>query len=151
MTDCCKCFGLCSGGLLLAADYCQLELRIFAHLCADPKLSSVLNTTGVDVFNMIAAEMKSVDVDHVTTEFRQQAKQVSLHTHTHIHIHIHHPPTRYRTNALSTSCKSNVWISCMVNDLIKTQSFFRLKYLGEKMVREFKCLLMFLLALMIDW
>ncbi|XP_055889745.1 DNA polymerase theta-like [Biomphalaria glabrata] len=65
-----------AGGLLLAADYCQLELRIFAHLCADPKLSSVLNTTGVDVFNMIAAEMKSVDVDHVTTEFRQQAKQV---------------------------------------------------------------------------
>ncbi|KAH9489167.1 hypothetical protein Btru_052352 [Bulinus truncatus] len=65
-----------TGAMLLAADYCQLELRIFAHLCGDTKLISVLNSTGVDVFNIIAAEMKSIDVHSVTTELRQQAKQV---------------------------------------------------------------------------
>jgi len=62
--------------VLVAADYSQLELRVIAHLSADRKLIAVLNS-GADVFKLIASQWKAVDVTDVTTEHRQQAKQVS--------------------------------------------------------------------------
>ncbi|XP_072254555.1 DNA polymerase theta [Pyxicephalus adspersus] len=64
-----------SGGLILAADYSQLELRILAHLSRDRRLIHVLNG-GADVFRSIAAEWKMVDPDAVTDNMRQQAKQI---------------------------------------------------------------------------
>jgi len=63
------------GGVLVAADYSQLELRVIAHLSADRKLLSVLNSGG-DVFKLIASQWKMVDITDVTAEQRQQAKQV---------------------------------------------------------------------------
>ena len=63
------------GGVLLAADYSQLELRMIAHLSRDRKLINVLNQGG-DVFKIIAAQWKMIDEEVVTTEQRQQAKQV---------------------------------------------------------------------------
>ncbi|XP_053313057.1 DNA polymerase theta [Spea bombifrons] len=63
------------GGLVLAADYAQLELRILAHLSKDRRLIQVLNT-GEDVFKSIAAEWKMIDPEAVTDEIRQQAKQI---------------------------------------------------------------------------
>ncbi|XP_012494995.1 PREDICTED: DNA polymerase theta [Propithecus coquereli] len=65
------------GGLLLAADYSQLELRILAHLSHDHRLIQVLNT-GADVFRSIAAEWKMIEPDSVGDDLRQQAKQVIL-------------------------------------------------------------------------
>lgn len=62
--------------VILAADYSQLELRIIAHLSADKRLIQILNCDDGDVFKMIAAQMKSVDVCEVTASDRQQAKQV---------------------------------------------------------------------------
>ncbi|CAH2218762.1 DNA polymerase theta [Pelobates cultripes] len=67
------------GGLILAADYSQLELRILAHLSRDRRLTHVLNS-GEDVFKSIAAEWKMIDPEAVTDRVRQQAKQVSPHT-----------------------------------------------------------------------
>ncbi|XP_033740640.1 LOW QUALITY PROTEIN: DNA polymerase theta-like [Pecten maximus] len=64
-----------TGGVMLAADYSQLELRMIAHLSGDSKLARILNQDG-DVFKMIAAQWKNVSVDHVTPQQRQQAKQV---------------------------------------------------------------------------
>ncbi|XP_073087665.1 DNA polymerase theta isoform X4 [Manis javanica] len=64
-----------SGGLILAADYSQLELRIFAHLSQDHRLIQVLNT-GADVFKSIAAEWKMVGPESVGDDLRQQAKQI---------------------------------------------------------------------------
>ncbi|XP_077335502.1 DNA polymerase theta [Lithobates pipiens] len=64
-----------SGGLILGADYCQLELRILAHLSRDRRLVQVLNG-GTDVFRSIAAEWKMVDPNAVTDNMRQQAKQI---------------------------------------------------------------------------
>uniref|UniRef100_A0A8D3AI92 DNA polymerase theta n=1 Tax=Scophthalmus maximus TaxID=52904 RepID=A0A8D3AI92_SCOMX len=64
-----------SGGMILAADYSQLELRILAHLSKDQRLLQVLNG-GADVFRCIAAEWKSVDPEAVTDNLRQQAKQI---------------------------------------------------------------------------
>lgn len=63
------------GGLILAADYSQLELRVLAHLSRDRRLLQVLNS-GEDVFKSIAAEWKMVDIDSVDDCMRQQAKQV---------------------------------------------------------------------------
>ncbi|KAF4098560.1 DNA polymerase theta [Onychostoma macrolepis] len=64
-----------SGGLILAADYSQLELRILAHLSQDRRLLHVLNS-GTDVFKSIAAEWKMVDPASVDDNMRQQAKQI---------------------------------------------------------------------------
>ncbi|XP_031427336.1 DNA polymerase theta isoform X2 [Clupea harengus] len=63
------------GGLILAADYSQLELRILAHLSCDRRLIKVLNS-GTDVFRSIAAEWKMVDPASVDDCMRQQAKQI---------------------------------------------------------------------------
>ncbi|XP_028284438.1 DNA polymerase theta [Parambassis ranga] len=64
-----------SGGMILAADYSQLELRVLAHLSKDQRLLQVLNG-GTDVFRCIAAEWKSVDPESVNDNLRQQAKQI---------------------------------------------------------------------------
>ena len=58
------------GGVFLAADYSQLELRILAHMSGDLKLQQVLNSEG-DVFKVIAGEWLGVPVDQVTAEDRQ--------------------------------------------------------------------------------
>ncbi|KAJ7318015.1 hypothetical protein JRQ81_004177 [Phrynocephalus forsythii] len=63
------------GGLILAADYSQLELRILAHLCRDGRLLQALNE-GTDVFRSIAAEWKMIDPEAVGGDLRQQAKQI---------------------------------------------------------------------------
>ncbi|XP_021563021.1 DNA polymerase theta-like, partial [Carlito syrichta] len=63
------------GGLILAADYSQLELRILAHLSHDCRLIHVLNT-GADVFRSIAAEWKMIEPECVGDDLRQQAKQI---------------------------------------------------------------------------
>ncbi|KAM9225840.1 DNA polymerase theta [Dugong dugon] len=63
------------GGVILAADYSQLELRILAHLSHDHRLIQVLNT-GADVFRSIAAEWKMIEPESVGEELRQQAKQI---------------------------------------------------------------------------
>ncbi|MGH0149449.1 UNVERIFIED_CONTAM: hypothetical protein FKN15_061437 [Acipenser sinensis] len=64
-----------TGGLILAADYCQLELRILAHLSRDRRLIQVLNS-GADVFKSIAAEWKMIEPESVGDTLRQQAKQI---------------------------------------------------------------------------
>ncbi|XP_072319917.1 DNA polymerase theta [Eucyclogobius newberryi] len=64
-----------TGGMILAADYSQLELRVLAHLSKDNRLLQVLNG-GADVFRCIAAEWKSVDPESVNDNLRQQAKQI---------------------------------------------------------------------------
>ncbi|XP_078659196.1 DNA polymerase theta-like [Branchiostoma floridae x Branchiostoma belcheri] len=63
------------GGVLLAADYSQLELRIIAHLSQDAKLTRVLNS-GQDVFRAIAGQWKGLDVEDISDTLRQQAKQL---------------------------------------------------------------------------
>ncbi|XP_071415940.1 DNA polymerase theta isoform X1 [Pithys albifrons albifrons] len=63
------------GGLILAADYSQLELRILAHLSSDCRLIQALNS-GTDVFKSIAAEWKMIDPEAVGDRTRQQAKQI---------------------------------------------------------------------------
>ena len=63
------------GGVFLAADYSQLELRILAHVSGDKKLKRFLNGDG-DVFKMIAGEWLGLSADEVSEKQRQETKQV---------------------------------------------------------------------------
>ncbi len=63
------------GGVFLAADYCQLELRILAHLSKDKKLIKFLNQDG-DIFRLIASEWLAIPPDQVEDKQRQETKQI---------------------------------------------------------------------------
>jgi DNA polymerase-1 len=65
------------GCLLLSADYSQIELRILAHLCADPALVSAFRA-GEDIHRRTAAEIFGVHPDLVTDEMRRRAKAVNF-------------------------------------------------------------------------
>lgn len=62
-------------GVLFAADYSQLELRLIAHLAKDERLRRILNGGG-DVFKMIAGELFREPSESVKDAQRQHAKQV---------------------------------------------------------------------------
>lgn len=66
------------GYLLISADYSQLELRILAHFSGDPCLLETLNNLSEDVFKAIAATWKRIQVDEVTPDLRQKAKEVKV-------------------------------------------------------------------------
>lgn len=76
------------GGVLLAADYSQLELRIIAYLSKDQKLIKVLNSDG-DVFKLITAQWKNIRPEEVTAEQRAQAKQVLTSQHLLFFLHVY--------------------------------------------------------------
>jgi DNA polymerase-1 len=65
------------GCLLLSADYSQIELRILAHLCADPALVAAFRA-GEDIHRRTAAEIFGVHPHLVTDEMRRRAKAVNF-------------------------------------------------------------------------
>ncbi|ROQ91150.1 DNA polymerase I [Desulfosoma caldarium] len=62
---------------LLAADYSQIELRIFAHYSGDSRLLAAFEA-GDDVHRRTAAEIFNVSPQDVTAEMRRQAKTVNF-------------------------------------------------------------------------
>lgn len=52
------------GNVMLAADFCQLELRILAHFSKDPILCKLMHSEG-DIFRSIAARLYSVSEEMV--------------------------------------------------------------------------------------
>lgn len=65
------------GYMIVAADYSQIELRIMAHLSADPGLLTAF-AEGVDVHRATAAEVFGVERDAVTTDQRRSAKAINF-------------------------------------------------------------------------
>src|SRR5690606_20854313 len=61
---------------LLVADYNQIELRVIAHLAADPGLIEAF-TAGEDIHASTASRIFGVSPDEVTHEQRSKAKMVS--------------------------------------------------------------------------
>lgn len=61
--------------LLISADFCQLELRVLAHLSNDNALKNVFNTVN-DVFVSIAAKWYKVTEIDITDKMRNDAKQI---------------------------------------------------------------------------
>ena len=64
-------------GLLLAADYSQIELRVLAHVTADEKLIAAYQN-GEDIHARTAAEVLNIPLEQVTSEQRRQAKAVNF-------------------------------------------------------------------------
>ena len=65
------------GMVLLSADYSQIELRVLAHLTADPVLLEAFRS-GEDIHRRTAAEVFGVAADAVTAEMRRQAKVINF-------------------------------------------------------------------------
>jgi DNA polymerase-1 len=65
------------GYRLLSADYSQIELRILAHLCADPAMVDAFRK-GEDIHRRTAAELFGVMPGLVTGEMRRRAKVVNF-------------------------------------------------------------------------
>ena len=64
-------------GLILSADYSQIELRLLAHISQDKHLIEAF-TSGVDVHTLTASKVFEVTVDEVTKEMRYKAKAVNF-------------------------------------------------------------------------
>jgi len=65
------------GYTIVAADYSQIELRIMAHLSADPGLVNAFKE-GIDVHRATAAEVFGVERDQVTDNQRRSAKAINF-------------------------------------------------------------------------
>ena len=64
-------------GLILSADYSQIELRIMAHLSGDEHLCAAFRD-GVDVHSTTASKIFGVPVEAVTPEQRRKAKTTNF-------------------------------------------------------------------------
>ncbi|XP_018560666.1 DNA polymerase nu isoform X2 [Lates calcarifer] len=64
------------GCSFLAADFCQVELRLLAHLSSDPELLRIFTNPQADVFTMLASQWKGVSEGQVTSEDREHAKRI---------------------------------------------------------------------------
>ncbi len=64
-------------GLILSADYSQIELRIMAHLSGDEHLCTAFRE-GVDVHSTTAAKIFGVPVAEVTPDQRRRAKTTNF-------------------------------------------------------------------------
>jgi DNA polymerase-1 len=64
------------GFCFLVADYDQIELRVLAHLAADPGLLEAFSS-GTDIHRAVASGVFGVPTDEVTRTQRERAKMVS--------------------------------------------------------------------------
>ena len=66
-----------TNGLILSADYSQIELRLLAHISQDKHLLEAFNS-GVDVHTLTASKVFDVPVEDVTKEMRYKSKAVNF-------------------------------------------------------------------------
>uniref|UniRef100_A0A8C7XGR1 DNA polymerase nu n=1 Tax=Oryzias sinensis TaxID=183150 RepID=A0A8C7XGR1_9TELE len=64
------------GWTFLAADFCQVELRLLAHFSSDPDLLHLFTIPQADVFTMLAAQWKGLNMEDVSSEDREHAKRI---------------------------------------------------------------------------
>lgn len=67
------------GWRFVVADYSQIELRLLAHLSADPAFVAAFRAGG-DIHRQTAAVIFGVEVDAVTPEMRARAKTINFAT-----------------------------------------------------------------------
>ena len=67
------------GWQLLSADYSQIELRLLAHLSADPAFVTAFHAGG-DIHKQTAAIIFGVPVEQVTSDMRARAKTINFAT-----------------------------------------------------------------------
>ncbi|MCI5497657.1 MAG: DNA polymerase I [Firmicutes bacterium] len=67
----------CKDGLIVSADYSQIELRLLASFSGDQKLIDAFNN-GEDIHARTASEIFGVPLDDVTPNIRRQAKAINF-------------------------------------------------------------------------
>lgn len=72
-----KAFVAKEGCLFIDADYSQIELRLMAHLSADPNLIEAYNSD-TDIHRITAAKVFNTPLDQVTPQQRSNAKAVNF-------------------------------------------------------------------------
>jgi len=65
------------GRRLLCADYSQIELRVLAHLSADPGLMDAF-LADMDIHRRTASEIFGIPMDQVTSEMRSRSKAINF-------------------------------------------------------------------------
>jgi DNA polymerase-1 len=65
------------GCVLLSADYSQIELRVLAHLSADPTLTEAFNS-GEDIHSRTASEVLGIARNEIDAEGRRLAKVINF-------------------------------------------------------------------------
>lgn len=76
--SCRSAFNVKSNRMLISADFCQLELRVLAHLSGDETLIGIFNTPD-DIFISIAAKWNQIPeskLNDVTEKMRHDTKQI---------------------------------------------------------------------------
>lgn len=66
-----------TNGLILSADYSQIELRLLAHISQDKNLVEAFNE-GLDIHTLTASKVFDIPVECVTKEMRYKAKAVNF-------------------------------------------------------------------------
>lgn len=64
-------------GMILSADYSQVELRLLAHISQDKHLMEAFNS-GIDVHTLTASKVFDVSIENVTKDMRYKAKAVNF-------------------------------------------------------------------------
>lgn len=64
-------------GVIVSADYSQIELRLMAHLCGDTHLTEAFRK-GIDVHSVTAARIFNIDYSEVTSDQRRIAKTANF-------------------------------------------------------------------------
>ena len=72
-----RCFVAKQGYTLVDADYSQIELRLLAHISADPEMTAAF-IAGEDIHSSTAAKVFGVEADQVTPEMRKRAKAINF-------------------------------------------------------------------------
>lgn len=73
--SCRSAFAVNANRMLISADFCQLELRILAHLSADRELIRAFGSLN-DVFRLIAAKWHEMNAEDVTEKMRNETKSI---------------------------------------------------------------------------
>lgn len=64
-------------GLIISADYSQIELRLLAHFSQEPKLIDAYKN-GLDIHTKTASDLFGVPLDQVDNDMRRKAKTVNF-------------------------------------------------------------------------
>jgi DNA polymerase-1 len=66
-------------GVLISADYSQIEIRMMAHLSKDPKLIEIFaKDKEHDIYKVLASKIFKVTLDSISDEQRSHAKTLCL-------------------------------------------------------------------------
>lgn len=64
-----------TGKCLISSDFCQLEMRVLAHLSQDKTLLEVMNSE-IDIFKAIASKWHKIPNSEISEEVRNGTKQI---------------------------------------------------------------------------